>query len=428
MGHKTGAKPPGKKRVGGRRCSPAPQGSKGKPTASTHAKKAYKPALSDDDLDRRATHTGDDDGGGDGARGRAVESLDRGEQTTVEADKLHLLAAVETRDGDDATLAGNLRIALGQLVDAGQLIGRPGEDLAIDGAELLLVVVVVLLGHVEGAAVGRAAADGVVGHVAVEIERRERRAIGEAALVELSDGRGELHGLQHAALLKAMGANSGDGIGNLDAGEAATIEAVVADGCDGGGNLHLHEAQAAREALGGQRLDGGGKMDLGKVGAVHEADTAHGSDAGGHVDALEAGAGGEAAHGQLLEAVGEIDLGDGLTVHEAAGAERGDGGGDLDALQVDAAEEALLAKGRDGIVGAVLGRDGLGHDDVARIGVVLVAHEGCRMGAGVDLVTEAIDDLRADLSKGMAGRQQQGCRQQKRLASHISHTLKKLIW
>ena len=70
---------------------------RGKPTTSTHAKKAYKPALSDDDLDRRATHTGDDDGGGDGAGGRAVESLDRGEQTTVEADKLHLLAAVETR-------------------------------------------------------------------------------------------------------------------------------------------------------------------------------------------------------------------------------------------------------------------------------------------------------------------------------------------
>lgn len=140
--------------MGGRRCSPAPQGSKGKPTASTHAKKAYKPALSDDDLDRRATHTGDDDGDGDGARGRAVEGLDRGEQTTVEADKLHLLAAVETRDGDDATLAGNLRIALGQLVDAGQLIGRPGEDLAIDGAELLLVVVVILLGHVEGELLG----------------------------------------------------------------------------------------------------------------------------------------------------------------------------------------------------------------------------------------------------------------------------------
>ena len=103
-----------------------------------------------------------------------------------------------------------------------------------------------------------------------------------------------------------------------------------------------------------------------------------------HVDALEAGTGGEAAHGQLLEALGEVYLGDGLTIHEAAGAERGDGGGDLDALQVDAAEEAFLAKGRDGIVGAVLGRDGLGHDDVARIGVVLVAHEGCRMGAGVE--------------------------------------------
>lgn len=76
---------------------------------------------------------------------------------------------VETRDGDDATLA-NLRITLDQLVDAGQLIGRPGEDLAIDGAELLPVVVVVLLGHVEGATAVRAAADGVVGHVAVEIE------------------------------------------------------------------------------------------------------------------------------------------------------------------------------------------------------------------------------------------------------------------